>query len=360
MMDDIDVTLQTSSFDVTLQTSSFDDTLQTSSFDDTFQTSSSDDGFSNLQDFADWSMDIMNGMEILDVIDESKTSPLLSSSSSYYTDETVKTHIVFNQLKYDVYPQLPDIMDQLSQCILDREAVVLVQKWVLLMVLGKRRVNKVPIPITCINSKEEKIWKYIEHEFALEARKERVLSFMMDRKVSKRLISYFVVHFVKINPTCYYLDTSQYPYKICSNIADSIYKLETTVPQAIFINVHREYQACLNAKGPLKCNAPYYRMNTVVNERSEQYSLSAVPFYLWLDRIGGIEAFELLKDKVKPAKALHEARRRILKEQNKKIRIKELCVKQIGQSTNNDPFITRVISHPYLPSCFKRNKTQYN
>ena len=152
---------------------------------------------------------------------------------------------------------------------------------------------------------------------------------MNNRKISKRLISYFVVHYVAVHPTCYYLDRSTYPYQIIGSIGPSMAHIPPPPPEynnkpVLFINIFVEYHKCLSYHVPQKCNAPYSRKNIVVDEHTkEQFSLSAIPYYLWLDSIGAMEAFYILQDDVKRAKKEYEAKKNKLRGTNQKISLKE-------------------------------------
>jgi hypothetical protein len=207
-----------------------------------------------------------------------------------------------------------------------------VQKWFIVFLYGKRRIPKTAIPTTQLTITERNIYNFIKQELQLQERKDRVEAFMKDKKISKRLISYFIVHYVAIHPTCYYLDRSSYPYRIIGSIGPSMAHLPRPPPEydqkpVLFINLYVEYHKCLSYRVPQKCNAPYSRKNIVKDDTTEEgISLSAIPYYLWLDNIGGMEAFLMLKDDVKKSKKEYEATKLKLKGTREKLRLYNLLI----------------------------------
>ena len=234
-----------------------------------------------------------------------------------------------------------------------------VQKWFIVFLYGKRRIAKTAIPTTQLTISERNIYNYIKNELQLQERKERVMAFMKDKKISKRLISYFIVQYVAINPTCYYLDRSSYPYRIIGPIGPSMAHIPPPSPSyndkpVLFINLYVEYHKCLSYRVPQKCNAPYSRKNIVQDDSTEEgISLSAMPYYLWLDNIGGMEAFLMLKDEVKKSKKEYEATKLKLKGTHQKLRLHNLCERDYDQVTNYDIFVRRIVHHPYIPALIK-------
>ncbi len=240
-----------------------------------------------------------------------------------------------------------------------------IQKWFIIFLLGKRRIGKAPILPSQLTTTETNIWNYIQDAYSHQARKERVIAFMKNRKISKRLISYFIVHYVAIHPTCYYLDRHTYPYQIVSPIGSSMNHIPypSHIPPdhpVLFINIFVEYHKCLYFHVPQKCNAPYSRKNIVKDQiTNEEYSLNAIPYYIWLDSIGAIDAFYQLQDTVKKAKKEYEATKHRLKSSNQKLSLKELCKKGYDEPTNRDTVVRRAFFHPYIPKIIlhKKNAT---
>jgi hypothetical protein len=293
------------------------------------------DGFSST--FSDWATEFFSNVE-LEIPEPSNTS-----SSTSISPKTPNQHI-------------ERLILWLQELLPHPEPV---QKWFIVYLLGKRRIAKTPIAPTQLSPTEVNIWNYIQREFAIPGHKERIKAIMSNRKISKRLISYFIVHYVARYPTCYYLDRSSYPYRIVSDIGPSMAHI-TPPPhddKIVFINVFIEYHVCLSYHVPQKCNAPYSRRNIVVDPTSgEEYSLSAIPYYIWLDKIGAMEAFHLLHDKVKAAKKEYEYTKNKLRGTNQKLSLKELSRKESDQPTNGDTFTRRSICRPYFPSFIQNKK----
>ncbi len=304
------------------------------------------DGFSS--QLSDWAMDFFNNIE-LELPETHSSSASVSSATSNVTTLTSVPKTETLERLIHVFQELLPFPEP-------------VQKWFIVFLLGKRRIPKAPITPQQLSVSEANILKYIKQEFAIPGHKERILSIMNNRKISKRLISYFIVHYVAIHPTCYYLDRSTYPYRIVSEIGPSMAYIEPPPPtdhdhQIVFINIFIEYHNCLSLHTPQKCNAPYSRRNIVIDETTkEQYSLSAIPYYIWLDHIGAMEAFYILHDQVKAAKKEYEQQKNKLKGTSTKLSLKELAKKPSGKPTNGDTFVQKCRYHPYLPPLIPNKK----
>ena len=296
------------------------------------------DGFSS--QLSDWAMDFFSNIELELPEPQASSSSSTSSSSSITTLSSVPKTQTLERLIH-VFQELLPYPEP-------------VQKWFIVFLLGKRRVPKAPITQKQLSLSETNILNYIQREFALPGHKERIMSIMNNRKISKRLISYFIVHYVSIHPTCYYLDRSSYPYRIASEIGPGMAYIEPPPPtdhdhQIVFINIFVEYHNCLSLHTPQKCNAPYSRKNIVIDETTkEEYSLSAIPYYIWLDHIGAMEAFYILHDQVKAAKKEYEQQKNKLRGTSTKLSLKELSKKPSGKPTNGDTLVKRSYQHPCL------------
>ena len=143
------------------------------------------------------------------------------------------------------------------------------------------------------------------------------MGFINHKDITKRLINYFVVHYILVqHKTCYYLDKRVYPFRIIGefNEHNNPEALELTAQGAnvVWINLHQEYKTSKNKKGRRNMHAPYARSASVDGGDLQNYALCELNFYIWLDDMGGFEAFYKLETDVRDKKARYDEDKRAL------------------------------------------------
>ena len=142
----------------------------------------------------------------------------------------------------------------------------------------------------------------LKHILSNPERKRRVFKFIHQKEVTKRAITYFVVHYTLHNKIAYWLDRRTYPYKIVGEYnrrnQPDILKLKEKGANIVWVNLHRDYRVSKNKDGRRNRHAPYRRSNSVKNEGGDEaYSLCELNFFTWLEDVGGFEAFYAFCDK---------------------------------------------------------------
>lgn len=196
---------------------------------------------------------------------------------------------------------------KLHQLGLRQHLVFLIRDYMVMRVYGKKHLQKTPVDLTQLLPKERSAYCEIRKKLANPLRKQRLES-IMNSAITKRLIHFFVVHYVLLhNPLSYWLDKRQYPYKILGDFnkpnQPDVVRLMNEKAFIVYINIHNEYRLCKNNSKLI--HAPYARSVSVKDEFSH-HSLTEWNFYLWLDEIGGFEAFERVEHDVKLKKQEYE------------------------------------------------------
>jgi hypothetical protein len=180
-------------------------------------------------------------------------------------------------------------------------------QYFILVCFGKRVVQKHAIAEELLTPLENIVYQRIKHALSEPARRERVYGCI--QKYTKRLINYFVVHYVNETQTCYYLDKRQYPFEIIGRFNESqqpnVLSLITTGAPIYWICLHHEYKSCRSQQGRRNLHAPYARSRSVISEGGE-ISLCELNFYIWFVDIAGDQAFAHFENDVRAKKILYD------------------------------------------------------
>lgn len=163
-----------------------------------------------------------------------------------------------------------------------------------LLIHGKRNCVKSPVKVAELRPGERRVYRKIMAKFnRYPLVRERVHRFLGNRGISKRLLNYFIVHYVKSTNLVYYLDTTTYPYKVFLD--------EPGVPRVGVhcIDLGLEYRLAKQHVGPNELHCPYARS---VRVEGHEYSLSELSFTLWLDSVGAIDIFYVLEPVIRASK----------------------------------------------------------
>jgi hypothetical protein len=214
---------------------------------------------------------------------------------------------------------------------------------------GKRMLHKDAVDVSKLSTLEQEIFFRIQQQLQDPCRRKRVLDFISNKHITKRLINYFVVHYILNHPVCYFLDQRQYPYSILRPFN------EPHQPQTLeligrgenirWINLHQEYKRCKARNGYRNCHAAYGRSNAVRGDDDQIYSLCEMNFYLWLDEVGGFEAFYEYEESVRKEKHQYDEDSRSRDRDDRAKGTKRKKKKVMLRSTPGDNYHTTVLTY---------------
>lgn len=216
----------------------------------------------------------------------------------------------------------PEFEVQLSLCNILRhqgireEYVRNVCGFLILLIYGKRNLSKAPVTETKLSSHEKYIYQEIQTKLNDPIRKARIES-LLHSDITKREIHFFIVHYVLMHQeVAYWLDKRTYPYQIIGEFNEPnqqhILQWIENGAHIVWINLHHQYKVCKNKNRKI-LHAPYARSVTVAANALQSYSLSEWNFYLWLDDIGGFEAFRYFQDDIRFKKKIYDQTKRMEK-----------------------------------------------
>lgn len=215
---------------------------------------------------------------------------------------------------------------------------------VLLTEIGRRNITKEVIPSTKASRADKIVARRLRSILMNSVRRTRILTFLSQKNVSKRMLNFFVVHYTLLyNDLTYFLDRSVYPYRIVAGDED-------ISRDAVFINLHQEYKVMKTNRVMRNVHSPYARSvaidDPLFTMAEHTYSLSELSFAVWLDNVGGIDTFYRLEQDVRAKKRQFDNDKRHLRTTRKRKKI------QI-QHTNGKNYSTRVYAcaagAPYIP-----------
>jgi hypothetical protein len=188
-------------------------------------------------------------------------------------------------------------------------------QYFILFVYGKRNIRKDAIDESKLSLSQKEVYNRIREEMKNPLRRQRILNFINQKDITKRLINYFVVHYSLVErEISYYLDCRTYPYKIIGEFNNpdqkDILKLQESGANIVWINLHREYKNSKNKKGRRNRHAPYCRGVVIKGSDGFEYSLCELNFYLWLDDVGGFELFYMFENDIRDKKAKYDEEKR--------------------------------------------------
>jgi hypothetical protein len=185
----------------------------------------------------------------------------------------------------------------------------------LLHLNGKRRVVKSDVGLSDLSAAEYAVYAHTRQKYSDPARVARVAGFLRGQGRTKRLMNYFVVHYISHYSVSYYLDRGSYPVKIVGTLNDYddatvLHRISVNEPIS-WVNLHHEYMLSKHRFGQRRLHAPYARSVSVGrSDALEGYSLCELNFYLWLDEIGGLCAFTQCENDVIAKKKVFDRKRR--------------------------------------------------
>jgi hypothetical protein len=244
-------------------------------------------------------------------------------------------------------------------------------KYFILSTFGQRHLKKDSVPFSKINKYEQKVYNKIRRQLTNETKKQRILNFIQSKTITKRLINYFIVQYILVEkPLCYYLDKRSYPYNIIGKFNGSpnqpnILELISKGEPIVWINLHQEYKFGKSNKGRRHLHAPYARSASVIDEKGESYSLCEWNYYIWLDSVGGFEAFYKCEQDIRQKKSIFDENKRFLNKRKNEINSfrKHKKHKIMLKNTDGKNYKTYLIntnhSPPYIP-LLQKQKTEIN
>ena len=215
----------------------------------------------------------------------------------------------------DPTPVLSRFFTTLVELVQNPERSKVVCGYIVLLVFGRRNLPKEPVEHSRLTRLEKEVFSRIRDGLVDDARKQRVFAFMQSNGVTKRLINYFVVHYILVErDVSYYLDRREPFSRIIGEIGNpfqpEIVTLIASGANIVWINLHQEYKASKNRDGQRNLHTPYARSTSVHDHVSGGYSLCELNFYIWLERVGGFDAFAMLEPLVRVEKAKYDLNKR--------------------------------------------------
>ena len=239
------------------------------------------------------------------------------------TTSSLSAHVTLCPDRYihpHMYPEDTSVWNQLSalgEQVQNSVRRVSVVRSLLLFMYGKRRFDKRSVSRLDVTERERNVYDMLQKDISCPMRLKHITSFVQKPNITKRLVNYFIVHYVaERKGVTYYLDYTTYPYQILGRFGDPqqpviLAKIEAGASIA-WIDVHQEYKSCKSRFGRRNMHAPYARSNTVgTTGPTAMFSISELSFYTWFDSIGGIQAFKLLENDIRKCKRLFDSRRRL-------------------------------------------------
>ncbi len=285
-----------------------------------------DDGFEDHEDFED--LKVLCTKPIVPIVQKTKRSKI----KKHFHRIGFKTRLV---AFLDIFKKLNVSTSKTKSCIL----------LIILKSFGKRNLEKKAVSIKDANEFELDAYNYIRTKLQDTTRRERIFNFIQSEHITKRLINFFIVHYISgLKKVSYYLDKRKYPYTIIGKINEenqlNILQLIEDGEFIVWIDLHLEYKTSKNKNGKSNLHAPYSRSISIRGDDNIEYSLCTLNFYCWLDDVGGFDAFLFFETDVREKKKIYDELHR--SKQNVKKR-------KFGfQQENYKTFISEgVISQPY-------------
>jgi hypothetical protein len=260
-----------------------------------------EDGF----DFVDFDLDGFMSDEIMDLVAFDK--------GSIMANYKVGKDLVHKRGMKQGIETLVDVV-----CVVGkghRSKVSSLIEFVVLLVYGKRNMKKEPVNMSKLTSLEKSVYLRICKELSNPVRRERIFKFIQHKDITKRLINYFVVHYILVQKEIsYYLDKRTYPYTIIGEFNQpnqrAILELISKGFNVVWVNLHQEYKTSKNKKGRRNLHAPYARSVSVKENLINGLSLCELNFYIWLDDVGGFDAFYAFENDTRERKSQYDEEKR--------------------------------------------------
>jgi hypothetical protein len=187
---------------------------------------------------------------------------------------------------------------------------------IIVFIEGKRNILKTAVTYNMLTQRERTVYDEIRNQLNQTTRRKRVEQFMNNPKITRRLINYFVIHYItEETHVAYYLDRRTYPHKFIGEFNQpyntNILELIEKGANIIWVDLYHEYKTSKCKKGSRDLYSPYARSLSVIgHDNYKVYSLCELNFYIWLDDIGGFEAFKTFESDVRTKKFKHDEKRR--------------------------------------------------
>lgn len=231
-----------------------------------------------------------------------------------------------------------------------QEFLPLVKQNIVLNIYGKRNISKRPVVPDLLSVSERKIYIRIRKSLNQPERRKRILDFIKEKHITKRLVNYFIVHYVLLEKqVSYYLDKRSYPYSILGDFNNPNFQpaldLISQGQNIVWINLHQEYKLSKHTHGRRNMHAPYARSTSVQGEDKFQYSLCELNFFIWFDEVGGIEAFYALEHDIRLQKQKYEDSKR----KSQRMGERKHKTLTVLRNTNGQNYNTFVVNGPKQP-----------
>lgn len=174
---------------------------------------------------------------------------------------------------------------------------------IVLEMIGKKNISRCVLQFSKLTRNEQIAYQYIMKQFQNEQKKYNVLRLINNKTITKRLINYFVTHYIVTkNKIGYYLDKSSYPYKIIGAFNNRTQKIDEN-EKIEWVDLAQSYRN--SKKKYSNCHSPYGRSSIAIID-GKKYAICQLNFYLWFDSVNAIGAFEHFESDIKKQKSLFE------------------------------------------------------
>jgi hypothetical protein len=174
-------------------------------------------------------------------------------------------------------------------------------KYIILQIIGRRNLKKQPLRVEDLT--DENIIRLKRIKKSLKGGQlKRIHSFIHDNNVPRRLIDFMVVRYTVVNKIDYYLDITEYPYKLVGSVnnwdEEEVKRLIANGRNIVYRNLHLAYMNFI--PGHQNHHAPYARSPSV-DDNGDVIGIGDTTFYIWFDDNGGMDVFWELETSIRAA-----------------------------------------------------------
>lgn len=240
-----------------------------------------------------------------------KRRKTLSHSKSQLTHHVVHAKPVNN-------PSILPFLKLFQTFNLKREQAEIPLAHLAVKVYGKRVFQKQAVQGQDLTEHEQTLWYNIQQKFKKNPlQKNRVIQFINHKSISRRVISYFVVHYsYEEKSLWYWLDRRSYPHTIIGEFNDpnneTALQLKSQGHDIRWVNFHQLYKVSKSKIGKGNYHDCYDR-TAPVDIDGKPYAIGVLNFYMWLDEVGGFDIFYKLEDDIRAKKAKYDEQSRTIK-----------------------------------------------
>lgn len=253
----------------------------------------------------------------LDIVEQHKpVSRKRRKTLSHTKNNTLSHHIVHAKPMRN--PSILSFLKILQPFHLKRSEALRPLAHLAIKIYGKRVFQKHAVQGQDLTEHEQVLWYNIQQKFKNNPlQKQRVIQFINHKNISRRVISYFVVHYsYEEKSLWYWLDRRTYPYQIIGEFNnphnDTALQLKSQGHDIRWVNFHQLYKVSKSKIGKGNYHDCYDR-TAPVDIDGKPYAIGVLNFYMWLDEVGGFDIFFKLEEDIRAKKAKYDEQSRTIK-----------------------------------------------